>query len=66
LRKTRCLCSKGEAVATQTPEIAKAGSGGLDADQELIGGMETALRLALSGMLVLEDRNTGASSFANV
>ena len=60
------LRSKGEAVAAQTPEIAIAGSGGLDADQELMGSMETALRMALSGMLMLENRDTGAGSFANV
>jgi hypothetical protein len=31
-----------------------------------MGGMETAVRMALSGMLVLENRDTGASGFANV
>jgi len=60
------LRSKGEAVAAQTPEIAIAGSSGLGAGQELMGSMETALRMALSGMLVLENRDPGASSFANV
>ena len=58
--------SEREAVAAQTPEIAIVGSGGLDADQELMGSMETARRMALSGMLVLENRDTGVSSFANV
>jgi hypothetical protein len=31
-----------------------------------MGSMETAVRMALSGMLVLEIRDAGASSFANV
>ncbi len=48
------------------PQKSLAGSGGLDADQELMSRMETALRLALSGMLVLEDRDAGASGFANI
>ena len=58
--------SKGKAVAAQTPEIAIAGSSGLDAEQEVMGSMETAMGVALSGMLVLENRDAGASSFANV
>jgi len=60
------LRSKGEAVAAQTPEIAIAGSGGLDAGQELIGSVETTLFMALSAMRVLENRDTGVSSFASV
>jgi hypothetical protein len=31
-----------------------------------MGSMETAMGVALSGMLVLENRDAGASSFANV
>ena len=58
--------SEYKAVAAQTPEIAIPGSGGLDADQEFVGSMETALRMALSGMPVLEDRNADASGFVSV
>ena len=59
-------CSKREAVAAQTPEVTVAGSGGFDADQELVGHMETAVRVAFSGVLVLENRNSGAGGFADV
>jgi hypothetical protein len=38
----------------------------LDAGLELVGRMKTAVRMALSGMLVPGDRDAGASGFANV
>jgi hypothetical protein len=38
----------------------------LDAGLELVGSMKTAVRMALSGMLVPGDRDAGASGFANV
>jgi hypothetical protein len=61
-----CTSLEGKTIAAQTPEIAVAGSGGLFADQELMGSMETAVRMALSGMLVLGDRDAGASGSGNV
>ena len=57
---------KRKAVAAQTPEFTVAGSGGLDTDQELVGRMQTAVRVAFSGMLVLGNRDAGAGGFAYV
>jgi len=57
---------EGEAVAAQTPEVTVTGSGGLDAGLELVGGLKTAVRMALSGMLVPGDREAGASGVTNV
>lgn len=59
-------CSKGEAVAAQAPEVTITDSRGLDAGLELVGSLKTAVRMALSGMLMLGDRDAGASGFANV
>src|SRR5271166_2269049 len=57
---------KREAVAPQTPEFAVAGSGGFDTNQELVGRMETAVRVAFGGVLALGNRDAGAGGFANV
>jgi len=57
---------KRKAVAAQTPEVTVAGGGGFDANKELVGRMETAVRVAFSGMLVLGNRDAGAGGFAHV
>jgi hypothetical protein len=38
----------------------------LDAGLELVGGLKTAVRMALNGMLVPGDREAGASGVTNV
>src|SRR5438093_13777885 len=53
-----------EAIAAQAPEVTVAGSGGFDSNQKLVGGMETAVRMAFSGMLV--NRDAGACGFTDI
>ena len=57
---------KGKALAAETPEITVARGGGFDAGQDLVRRMETAVRVALSGMLVPGNGDAGAGGFARV
>ena len=59
-------CSEREAVAAQAPEVTVTGSRSFDAALELVGSMLAAVRVALGGVLMLGDRDAGASGFAHV
>jgi len=57
---------KGKALAAQTPKITVARGGGLDAGQELVSRMETAVRVHSAECLVPGNGDAGAGGFARV
>ena len=58
--------SECKAIAAQAPEVTVTRSGSFDSCQELMGSMETTVRVAFGGMLMLLNRDASAGGFANV